>query len=247
MDLAQLLPTWLEPFLPSRGAVLLGIPLALGWALPSAALAGWLRTRRGVQTAYTRKLFHFLIISAAGAAQLAWGLGGVTVFGSVVSLVVLGGVLAGEGFPFYEALARPGDAPHRTLFILIPLVTTALGGVLANVFFAPFAPVAYMVTGWGDALGEPVGTRWGRHRYRVPSLAGVKVTRSVEGSLAVLVTGAAAAALVLLGMGVPLGAALPVGLACGAGGALVEAFSSHGIDNLTVQLAAGGVAYLLLG
>jgi len=38
--------------------------------------------------------------------------------------------------------------------------------------------------GWGDAVGEPVGTRFGRHPYRVPSLAGVPATRTLEGSLA---------------------------------------------------------------
>jgi phytol kinase len=249
MDPAPLLspwPLWVQPFLPPARTVLLGVPLALAWAALGALLAGWLRTRRGVPTAYTRKLFHFLIISAAGVVQLVWGLGGVTVFGSVVALVVVHAVWKGDGHPFYEALARPGDAPHRSLFIVVPLLTTALGGVLANVLFSPWAPVAYMVTGWGDAVGEPVGTRWGRHRYRVPSIAGVQVTRSLEGSAAVFLTGTLAAWLILLGMGVPGSSALVVGLACGGAGALVEAFSSHGIDNLTVQLAAGAVAWLLL-
>jgi phytol kinase len=96
-------------------------------------------------------------------------------------------------------------------------------------------------------VGEPVGTRWGRHRYRVPSLAGVKATRSLEGSAAVLVVGASGAALVLLGAGVPWPTAVGVGLACGVGGAAVEAFSTHGLDNLTVQVAAAAIAWWLLG
>ena len=135
-------------------------------------------------------------------------------------------------------MARPSDAPHRSLFILIPLATTALGGVLANLLFAPFAPVGYMVTGWGDAVGEPVGTSWGRHRYRVPSLVGVSAIRSLEGSTAVFSVGTAAAVVVLLGMGFPFPTAVRVGLACGAAGTAIEAFSSHGLDNLTVQLGA---------
>ena len=237
---------WLAPFLPTGRMIAAGVPLALVYAGSAATLAGWLRTRREVRAPYTRKIFHFLIISAAGVVQLRWGLPGVVVFGSVTALIVLTAVWRGDGFPFYEAMARPSDAPHRSLFILIPLATTALGGILGNVFFAPFAPVGYLVTGWGDAVGEPVGTRWGKHRYQVPSLAGVPATRSLEGSGAVFLVGTAAAALALLGMGFGAGTAVGVGVLCGAAGAVVEAFSSHGLDNLTVQVAAAAVAWLLL-
>lgn len=244
--LAAQLPAWLRDFIPSTTELLAGAPIALLYAAAAAAFVGWLRVHRGVRAPYTRKIFHFIIISVAGVVQLVWGLSGVVVFGSVTAAVVLAGVLKGSGFPFYEAMARPTDAPHRTLFIVVPLITTALGGVISNLLFSTFAPVGYMVTGWGDAVGEPVGTRWGKHRYQVPSLAGVRATRSLEGSGAVLFVGTAAAAVVLLGLGFSLPAALGVGIACGAAGAAVEAFSSHGLDNLTVQVAASFVAWLLL-
>src|SRR5690606_11252358 len=150
---------------------------------------------RGVRTAYTRKVFHFTIFAAASVIQLVSGLGGVVVFGTIVALIVLFAVWRGDEHPFYEALARPNDAPRRTLFIVVPLVTTALGGVLSNLLFPAYAWAGYLVAGWGDAVGEPVGSRWGRHRYRVPSLAGVAATRSWEGSAAVLLVGALAATL----------------------------------------------------
>ncbi len=237
---------WLQPFLPSWPLLAAGVPLAAAYAGAAAALVGWLRASRGIRAPYTRKIFHFLIISAAGLVQIAWGLPGVVVLGGVTTLLVLFAALRGDGFAFYEAMARPTDAPHRTLFVVIPLVTTALGGILANVFFAPFAPVGYMVCGWGDAVGEPVGTRWGRHRYRVPSLAGVPATRSLEGSGAVLLVGTAAAVLVLAQTGIGAGPAIGVGAVCGAACTLVEAFSSHGLDNMTVQVAAAAVAWALL-
>jgi phytol kinase len=154
--------------------------------------------------------------------------------------------MRGGGFPFYEALARPADAPRRTLFILVPLATTAAGGLLANLLFGAWAIVGYLVGGWGDAVGEPVGAAVGRHRYRVPSLGGVRAMRSLEGSAAVLTAGALAAFAGLLARGVDPLAAAGVGAACGVAGALVEAFSTHGTDNLTVQVAAAGVAFLLL-
>ena len=183
----------------------------------------------------------------AGVVHLFFGTPGVATFGAVVASAVLFATLRGDGFPFYEAMARPTDAPRRTLFILVPLLTTALGGVVDNLLFADFAMVGYLVAGWGDAIGEPVGTRWGRHRYKVPSLAGVPATRSLEGSAAVLLLGSAAATGVLLAWGHPLSVAAPVGLACGAAGALVESFSTHGLDNFTVQVAASATAAFLLG
>jgi phytol kinase len=95
-------------------------------------------------------------------------------------------------------------------------------------------------------VGEPVGTRWGRHRYQVPSLAGVPATRSLEGSGAVFVVGTSAALLALLGMGFAIPAALGTAVACGLAGTAIEAFSSHGLDNLTVQVAAAAVAWAIL-
>jgi phytol kinase len=170
----------------------------------------------------------------------------VVVYGTAVALVVLHAVLRGEGHALYEALARPSDAPQRTLFVLVPLATTALGGVLANLLSPGYGYVGYLVAGWGDALGEPVGTRWGRRRYRVPTLAGVPATRSLEGSAAVLLGGFLAAAAGLLVAGVEPGAAVRAAALAAGAGAVVEALSSHGLDNLTVQAAAALAAGLAL-
>ncbi len=237
--------TLLEPFLPSPALIAWLLPLSVLYAGAAAALAGYLRSRRGVRTPYTRKIFHFIIFTAAGLLQIVHGLPAVVIFGSVTSLFVLYAVWRGDGLPFYEAMARPSDAPRRTLFILIPLVTTALGGVTANLLFPAWAFVGYLVCGWGDAVGEPVGTRWGAHRYSVPSMLGVRSTRSVEGSLAVFVAGtlATAAALALQQMALPQIALIAIG--AGLAGALVEAVSTHGLDNFTVQVAASAAAALV--
>ncbi len=238
--------SFLRAAVPSLEMVVLLGPFLLLFAAGAACLAGWMRARRGLPVAYSRKGFHFLIFTMAGVLQLMGGLPAVMLFGTLVSLVVLYAVARGDGFPFYEALARPDDAPRRTLFVLVPLVTTALGGLLANMFFGATAIVGYLVGGWGDAVGEPVGRALGRHRYRVPSFGGVPATRSLEGSAAVLIAGSLAAIAGLLLRGVPVAAACGIGLACGLAGALVEAFSTHGMDNLTVQLAAAGAAFFLL-
>lgn len=237
----------LDRFLPDLTTTIVVLPLTLLYASAVAAFAGWLRVSRGVRTPYTRKVFHFLILSAATLIQLVWGLPGTVVYGSTVALMVIAAVLRGDGFGFYEALARTTDAPRRSLFIIVPLVTTALGGVLANVLFPGWAFIGYAAVAWGDAIGEPVGTRWGRHRYTVPSIGGVRATRSIEGSSAVVLASTAACMLALIGAGIDAPAALGSAVVIGIVTMIVEAVSHHGTDNLTIQLAAAGAAALLLG
>lgn len=152
----------------------------------------------------------------------------------------------GNNFPFYEAMARPTDEPHRTFYIIVPLITTALGGGISNLFFQNFASIGYFVEGWGDSIDEPVGTKWGNHKYKVPSLLGVSTTRSLEGSAAVILFGSMVAFICLSFMDISFQKALLVSLACGIIGAIVEAFSTHGLDNLTIQVASSATAYLLL-
>ena len=228
----------LDGWLPTVRQLLVAGPLFLASVAAAGHVAGRLRVRRGVRTPYTRKVFHFLIFTGAGAVHYVGGRPLVVLYGAVVALWVLQAVAHGDGDPFYEALARASDAPRRSTFVLVPLATTAAGGVLANLLFPTGAVIGYLVCGWGDAMGEPVGARWGRHRYRVPSFAGVTAERSLEGSAAVLVAGALAAAAGGLLLGAAPERALVLGMACGVVGAAVEAVSTHGADNLTVQVAA---------
>lgn len=239
--------TELRNLVPTVGVALIVAPIGLAVAVLFGWMAGQLRTGRRVAVPYTRKLFHIGVFSVAAGVQLTWGTPAVVVYGGVVTLFVLFAVVRGEGHAIYEALARPTDAPHRTLFILVPLATTALGGLATNLLFDGRAvTVGYLVAGWGDAMGEPVGTRWGRHPYRVPSLFGVPAKRSLEGSIAVLVAGTLAAGMALSAAGLGFTTAWGAALASGLAGAIVESISNHGLDNFTVQLAAAAAAALLL-
>lgn len=232
--------------LPGAKLIILLAPLLLLYTGIAGWFAGWLRVKKNVRAPYTRKVFHFLIFTMAAVLQITIGLPAVVLFGIVVSLAVVYACIRGKDYMYYEAMARPTDEPRRTLFILIPLASTALGGVIANLFFAPFAAVGYLVAGWGDAVGEPVGTRWGKHRYKVPSLGKVAATRSIEGSAAVFLVGTLVGFAGMLLMGISPLTALWVAAIAGLAGAAVEAFSNHGIDNLTVQVAVTAVAWLLL-
>lgn len=229
-----------EPGVATR-VVVLALVVGVAGAVWVAVLRG-----RGMRVAYTRKIFHFVIFTAAAVVHAVWALPGTVVFGSVVAGMVIAAVWKGGGHPFYEALARDKDRPHRSLFIVVPLVTTAVGGLLSSLLAGPYAAVGYLAAGWGDAVGEPVGARWGRHAYRVPSLAGVGATRTLEGSAAVFVVSAVASGVAVAIVG-QAQAAWWAGPVCGAVAAGVEAVSNHGLDNLTVQLVPSLVALLLLG
>ena len=229
---------------PDLRTALWSCALAVGITLAVGTLAVYAR-RRGLAVPYTRKIFHFGVFSGAAVTHSLWGLPGTNAFGAVLALVVLVAVLRGDRDPIYRVLARETDRPRRTLFIVVPLVTTALGGLGSALLTGSYATVGYLVSGWGDAVGEPVGTRWGKHKYRVPSLGGVPATRSLEGSAAVFLVGWAAATIALWNLADPSQAVL-VGLACAAVGALAEGLSNHGLDNLTVQLAASGTAWMFM-
>jgi phytol kinase len=230
---------------PSPTVALRAGLLGLAIGVAAGGLASLMRAR-GVRVAYTRKIFHFAVFTGAAWVHTSWGLPGTNVYGGIVALMVLAAVWAGEGNPLYEALARDSDRPHRSLFVVVPLLMTAGGGLASALLAGPYAGVGYLVAGWGDAVGEPVGSRWGRHRYSVPSLGGVPAQRSLEGSAAVFMAAWLAAAVALAALDAGEGFVW-VALACAVVGAAAEAVSNHGLDNLTVQVAASVTALLLLG
>ena len=237
----------IKPFLPDLEIIQQVFWPLLALTICSAAFVGWLRVKQRVRIPYTRKIFHFIIFSAAGLLQYYYGLQAVSLMGGMVFLLVLVAVFFGDKIWFYQALARETDAPHQKKFIILPLLATAIGGIIANILFPETAFIGYFVGGWGDAIGEPVGTRWGKHRYTVPTLFGVKATRSLEGSSAVFIMSATIATLCILQLtALPFAMAILFGIICGLSAAVIEAISSHGLDNLTIQLVAAGVLRYVL-
>jgi phytol kinase len=238
---------WLAGLLPGPRVAIVLSALGLGLGLALGRACGWLKLRRGWPTAYTRKLFHLLIFTLAALVYLARGLAELDALGIGVAAAVLLAVARGAGDPFYEALARESDAPRRSFFVLLPLVTTALGGLAAALSAGDAAAVGYLVAGWADGVGEPAGRRFGRHPYRVPGLFGVRSVRTLEGSAAVALVAWLTGALALawaLGAGAPraLAGGLAIALVTGA----VEAVSPHGLDNLTTIWAAALAAALVI-
>jgi len=223
------------------GLASLGFGLALAWIV-----GGMAKADQGARV-LGRKVFHAGIFSGAVPAHLLQGFWGVVVYGSVISLIVLVAFRQGPGLPFYDALARPSDGDASRRLILTPLLSTALGGLLAALLVGSFASVGYLVCGWGDAVGEGVGERWGRHRYSSLFSKEDQRSRSLEGSLAVFLAGSLGAGVALGLVGLSFSQALGFGLVCGAAGAVVEALGPSGTDNLWVQLIPSLLAWWFLG
>jgi len=233
---------------PPWNVILVGAPLAILWSCLCLCFAGYLKLGKGWRTGYTRKVFHFLIFTSVVIIQFLWGTPAVCLFGGMCSLVIFFAIRKGAGNILYEAMAREKDEPHRTYYILVPYVATLIGGLASNILFGEMAVVGYLVTGVGDAIGEPVGVRFGKHTYRVPSLASVKSVRSWEGSLAVFamsVAAIAAAIAILPDLHFTSSSFLLIPL-IGLVSAGVEAASPHGWDNATLQIIPSFLAWLTL-
>jgi len=223
---------------PSLKSIIIGGPLSLFWTFLCLYFAGFLKKNKGLKTGYTRKIFHFLVFSSAAIIQLIWDISIVCLFGGMATIIIFYSISKGSGFILYEALAREKDEPHRSYYIIIPYFATLLGGLTSNILFGKFAIFGYLVTGFGDAIGEPVGTRFGKHTYRVPSFKGVKTNRSYEGSFAVFIVSMLAITIGII-LTSTLGFTLRnifliplLALICMA----IEAISPHGWDNTTMQI-----------
>jgi len=210
-------------------------------------LSGSLKLKYHLKTNYTRKIFHFIIFTAAGVIGYFSGLQGVIVFGSVAGVFIMIIINFGIGNLFYEGLAREQDSPHRSFYLIVPFVATAAGGLLNNLVIGQFAIIGYLVAGWGDAVGEPVGVRFGKHKYKVPTVVKVDCYRSIEGSLAIYIVSALAIAIVMIVV-LEISALVAVGVALVSAlvTAIVEGISPHGIDNFTTQFFSAMTAYGLL-
>ncbi len=225
---------------PSIDLIMWFLPISILFGLLSLKLCGYLKLEKGWRTGYSRKLFHFITYSTVGFIQSQLMLPYTFVFGGGISLVVLYALIKGEGNILYEALAREKDAPRQSLYILFPYLATLLGGLLTNYLFDPqTSMIAYFVTGFGDAIGEPIGVRFGKHKYKVPSVRGVVSYRSFEGSMAIVLASFVA---ILLGVGL-LGISLNgvflfkmafIAFVVG----IIEGLSPHGWDNFTTMVGS---------
>ncbi|WP_174589851.1 hypothetical protein [Methanocella conradii] len=204
---------------------------------PSIVLgAAGIMNGMGVLDGYTRKFFHFIGFVSI-AAFLRYAPAEAAMIFIALGIVYVGiACFSGNGFPWFDGIRRKADSPNETIYVIMPMVSTVLGlAVCWALFGHPAVEVGMLCVAVGDAMAEPMGVLFGRHKYKVFSLMGSPSERSVEGSLVVLLS---CSAIIFLFTGSPI-----FSLALGAILSLVEAVSPRGTDNFTVFLvSAVGIA-----
>jgi len=229
--------------------VLLSLAYGLGRAVQDA----------GVKVNYTRKVIHFVIFFLPvylGShlpydADFATILTSGTLFLLTIALMVK--PVRSRSSLFNTAFAsidRPEDRPHTLLWVSTQVMATF--PVLCIMLYlldqyerTALIYITVLVAGIGDGLAEPVGVRFGRHKYATRALfSDRKYTRSYEGSACVFLSGVFAC-LILKGemSGVELALALgviPIAMT------LAEAFSPHTWDSPFLYLVGGTTTILVI-
>ena len=223
-----------------------------------AAIAFWLGVWAcvgGVRVNYTRKLNHFAVFfipmalapllpyhATAGTLALS------TVIFLATTLLFVAPVRRWVAVvdTAFASIDRPEDRPYTLFWILSQYAAASL--ILGGLFLAfrslgrpELVAFPLLVTAVGDGLAEPVGVRWGRHTYRVPTLTGSgSYVRSWEGSAAVAVS-TLAIVLLFASRGafttrqtVILAATMPAAMTA------AEARSPHSWDAPMLYLVGGG-------
>jgi phytol kinase len=231
-----------HPLVPWLLLPILALVYTLGLSLLAQRLSG---SRLGAPVA-GRKVLHAGVFTGAVPAQLLMGFWGVVLYGATIA-VSISTVALLRGRNRLSRIMTVDREGHVGALIFLPLVATALGGLLSLLLVGDFAVVGYLACGWGDAGGELVGGSMGRRPYRPLFSLGRRPRRTWEGSLAVVALGTlgAWAGLGVLGFG-PL-SAVSVALLCGLGEGVAESVSGKGTDNLWGQLAPSILAWWILG
>jgi dolichol kinase len=226
--------------IPNVATIVKVLPPCLLLAGLQLRLVAILKTRFAWRDASSRKAFHFAVFFTAGFVSLRFGLQSLCLYGAAVSAWVWLAVLRGAGDRHFDCLARLSDAPHRRHFVILPWLSTLLGGLLTQWLWGSAAAVGYWVVGLADAIAEPIGLRWGKTRYRVPWNTS---WRSLQGSLGIALVSTAIFVMAMLTMATTPAPVLELRywLLAGLGGLVMaglEGISPHGGDNFLLQVAA---------
>eukprot|EP01062_Namystynia_karyoxenos_P007829 TRINITY_DN1275_c0_g1_i3.p1 TRINITY_DN1275_c0_g1~~TRINITY_DN1275_c0_g1_i3.p1 ORF type:complete len:580 (+),score=144.27 TRINITY_DN1275_c0_g1_i3:91-1740(+) len=230
--------------------------------------SGWLHVRHKVKVNYTRKITHCTGYVANVVVRFVVGSG--EEIETIASLILTSAVILmlfhlfllkpfrkrfGLCRTMMAGIDRPQDRPYTlrwnttqnaAYFIVFIPLTYAL--IAQDKYQLMLIPV--LVIGFGDGLAEPVGIRWGKHKYTARAIwyhgrccAG-QFTRSLEGSAVVFLATCVSVAgcWKWWDSGAQFGTAmgvLPIALTVG------EAFGPHSWDN-PFLLGVGGVLIIVI-
>lgn len=175
-----------------------------------AFFEGLMVIKGGIKVNYTRKLNHFFVFFLPFVIKmyLPYDENLLTMVLMVVvslsSLIIYIKPIRTKVNLFgtmYAAFDRPEDRPHTLKWLFTQYLATYIVAVPLYFYFHSIQMprlllILIFVNGIGDGLAEPVGVRWGKHKYKVRALFTKQTyTRSIEGSACVFIT----SVLVLIG------------------------------------------------
>ncbi|MBA4030608.1 MAG: hypothetical protein C0478_06915 [Planctomyces sp.] len=224
--------------------------IIMGWIV-----TGQLHRVRQLRIGDSRKLNHVAVL--VGGAAWFWTdnpandrLNAFIAAGVLFSILMLACRFPRRRFSrvLLQGYVRMEDWPHPHGHLWVSWMASIVGLVIVELVFGSteITRMSAIVLGIADALGEPIGSRFGRHRFQVADLLSSTIRhRSWEGSLAVCVGATLSIAWLLpISMGLPL--TLVVACLMGVLIAGVEAWSPHGLDNLTIPLVTGPCLALIV-
>lgn len=200
------------------------------------ALAAVIGKRSPIATPeIVRKIVH---IGTGNVILLAWWFHMPTWIGISASILFSGVTLASYWLPILPMINSVGRRSWGTFFYAMSI------GLLIIAFW-PLAMPQYAVIGilvmtWGDGMAALIGQRWGRHSFTIGSS-----TKSWEGSITMMVVSFIVSSAVLWACQGPMGSTWGVAVAIALVATVLELFSQFGIDNLTVPLGSGAIAFSL--
>jgi len=160
-----------------------------------------------IRVNYTRKGVHFLMFFLPPIVQAAfpYETSVVTfILGCMIILMVFLPFMKGirSRLPFFEtafkSFDRPEDRPHTLMWATTQIAGIYIAVLIVIAMFLPYErmtliAITTIVASIGDGLAEPIGVRFGRHKYNVKAFCSNRTyTRSIEGSCCVLITGVCA-------------------------------------------------------
>lgn len=219
---------------------------------------GYLRLQGYLRAGDARKINHILALAGValwfGWLPIGMARASAIVTGVCILILVTLTCLFRHIKPFSWAFAantRPSDAPYESLLFWTSWLMSILALLIADLVFMDIqvSRTAALIVGISDGLAEPIGIRWGRHRYQVQWTNRMKPSvRSIEGSLCVAVSCFLIVVCSYASSGMLLwpqliGGALLIALVL----TIIEAISPHGWDNFTVPVSAAVMLHGVLG
>ncbi|MFX1258679.1 MAG: hypothetical protein ACFFAN_12525 [Promethearchaeota archaeon] len=166
-------------------------------------IGGLLVLKKQVKVNYTRKMAHFAItfipffvayILPCAETPLLFL---IRIFYSLSILIIyIKPIRERSSFisTAFSCFDRPEDRPHTLFWIWTQISAIYLIVIPMYFYFSSIGRIELifipmLINGFGDGLAEPIGVRFGKHKYKVYALFSKrKYVRSLEGSTCVFIT-----------------------------------------------------------